>query len=107
MVTKQEKITHAIQFKSSLTNNKNLLYQTTTGINDSSVAAYYKLMVESAVNLGAEKSEAETQMLQVLNFETQLANVSRSPMSGGCNDARCAPQCYAAPVTIHYHPQFN
>lgn len=40
------------------------------------MAAYYKLMVESAVFLGADKQEAESQMLQVLNFETQLANVS-------------------------------
>lgn len=44
------------------------------------MAAYYSLMVESAIILGADRHEAETQMLDVLNFETQLANVSsRSP----------------------------
>lgn len=40
------------------------------------MAAYYGLMVESASFLGAERREAEQQMLEVLNFETQLANVS-------------------------------
>lgn len=46
------------------------------GLNDSAVAAYYNLMVESATILGAERQEAESQMLEVLAFETQLANVS-------------------------------
>lgn len=36
-------------------------------------------MVESAVFLGADRREAEQQMLQVLNLETQLANVSTKP----------------------------
>lgn len=40
------------------------------------MAAYYSLMVESASILGADRSEAEAQMLDVLNFEIQLANVS-------------------------------
>lgn len=48
------------------------------GLNDSAVAAYYNLMVESATILGAERHEAESQMLDVLAFETQLANVSRT-----------------------------
>lgn len=42
------------------------------------MAAYYSLMVESAVLLGAERREAEQQLLEVLNFETMLANVSVS-----------------------------
>ena len=46
------------------------------GLNDSAVAAYFNLMVESATNLGASKRDAEQQMLDVLNFETTLANVS-------------------------------
>jgi len=40
------------------------------------VAAYYNLMVESATILGADRREAEIQMLDALAFETQLANVS-------------------------------
>ena len=48
----------------------------TPGLNDSAVAAYYSLMVESAVLLGAERREAEQQLRDVLNFETTLANVS-------------------------------
>lgn len=33
------------------------------GLNDSAVAGYYKLMVESAVMLGADRSRAEKEML--------------------------------------------
>lgn len=33
------------------------------GLNDSAVAGYYKLMVESAVMLGAERTRAEKEML--------------------------------------------
>lgn len=55
-----------------MTNQHNLA----PGLNDSAVAAYYSLMVESAVILGAERREAEQQLLDVLNFETTLANVS-------------------------------
>lgn len=51
------------------------------GLNDSAVAAYYSLMVQSATILGAERREAEAQMLEVLAFETQLANVSSSSIS--------------------------
>lgn len=50
--------------------------QLATGLNDSAVSAYYSLMVESATILGANRQEAEQQLLEVLNFETTLANVS-------------------------------
>ncbi|KAH9507107.1 NEDD8 protease nep2 [Dermatophagoides farinae] len=43
------------------------------GLNDSSVAAYYKLMVDSAVFLGANRTIAEKEMLDALQFETTLA----------------------------------
>ncbi|XP_054160650.1 neprilysin-2-like isoform X2 [Oppia nitens] len=46
------------------------------GLNDTAVAGYYKLMVESAVILGANRSSAEEEMLETLNFETVLANYS-------------------------------
>jgi len=46
------------------------------GLNDSAVAGYYKLMVESAVILGADRAQAEKDMLEALQFETILANVS-------------------------------
>lgn len=39
-------------------------------------------MVESATILGAERREAESQMLDVLAFETQLANVSIQRATG-------------------------
>lgn len=39
--------------------------------------AYYKLMVDIAILLGAEYDYAQQQMQQVLNFETKLANVSQ------------------------------
>ncbi|XP_022251669.1 membrane metallo-endopeptidase-like 1 [Limulus polyphemus] len=46
------------------------------GLNDSGVAAYYRLMVDSAVLLGATREAAEEQMLESLNFEITLANFS-------------------------------
>lgn len=45
------------------------------GLNDSAVAGYFKLMVESAVILGADRERAEKDMLEALAFETILANV--------------------------------
>ncbi|CAG2167395.1 unnamed protein product, partial [Oppiella nova] len=45
------------------------------GMNDSSVAAYYDLMVKSAVLLGGQQNTAKKQMMEVLEFETLLANV--------------------------------
>ena len=45
------------------------------GIEDPSVAAYYRFMVDSAILLGAKKSDAEKQMQEVLDFEMNLANV--------------------------------
>ena len=38
--------------------------------------AYLKLMVETTTLLGADKSYATEEMSKVLEFETQLANVS-------------------------------
>uniref|UniRef100_T1JUD6 Peptidase M13 N-terminal domain-containing protein n=1 Tax=Tetranychus urticae TaxID=32264 RepID=T1JUD6_TETUR len=46
------------------------------GLNDSAVQGYYKLMVESAVMLGADRQKAEKDMLEALAFETILANFS-------------------------------
>lgn len=46
------------------------------GLNDTTVAAYFGLMVESAVMLGASRSEARKQMLEALEFETSLARIS-------------------------------
>src|SRR5699024_6073225 len=44
------------------------------GLNDSAVAAYYKLMVNRAVVLGANRSTAEKEMYEALQFETTLAS---------------------------------
>ena len=46
------------------------------GLNDTSVAAYFNMMVESAVQLGADKNLAQKELTEVLKFETKLANVS-------------------------------
>ncbi|KAG9511152.1 Neprilysin-2, partial [Fragariocoptes setiger] len=47
------------------------------GFNDTTVAAYYQLMIESAWLLGAPRDDTTRQaMLDVLNFETNLAKLS-------------------------------
>lgn len=46
------------------------------GFNDTTVAAYYDSMVESAVMLGASRQEARRQMAEALEFETSLAKIS-------------------------------
>lgn len=46
------------------------------GMEDTTVGAYYKLMVESAVMLGANRQVASKQMLEALEFETSLAKIS-------------------------------
>ncbi|XP_076320218.1 neprilysin-2-like [Tachypleus tridentatus] len=46
------------------------------GLSDSGVAAYYKLMIDSAVLLGASQEDAEEQMLKALDFEITLAKIS-------------------------------
>lgn len=46
------------------------------GLNDSSTAAYFKLMVKSAVQLGAEESFAQEELEKALDFEIALANFS-------------------------------
>ena len=46
------------------------------GLNDSSTAAYYQLMVKSAKLLGADESTVENELLKALHFEMALANVS-------------------------------
>nr|WBW70053.1 venom protein [Lampona murina] len=44
------------------------------GLNDSSTTAYFKLMVDSAKLLGADRNTVENELLKVLHFETALAN---------------------------------
>uniref|UniRef100_T1IPL6 Peptidase M13 N-terminal domain-containing protein n=1 Tax=Strigamia maritima TaxID=126957 RepID=T1IPL6_STRMM len=46
------------------------------GFNDSLVQAYYNLMINVAVLLGANKADAHEQLKESLQFETQLANFS-------------------------------
>ena len=55
-----------------LPNRKYLL----KGINDSTVSAYYETMVDIALALGAQnKTRVREEMMDVINFETKLANV--------------------------------
>jgi membrane metallo-endopeptidase-like protein 1 len=46
------------------------------GVDDKVVKAYYNYMVDLAVIFGAERSVAETELMESLKFEMQLANVS-------------------------------
>ncbi|XP_058117958.1 neprilysin-2-like [Anopheles ziemanni] len=46
------------------------------GINDPIVSAYYDYMVDLAVLLGADKARAKLELLESLNFEMTLANIS-------------------------------
>ena len=48
------------------------------GLQDGQVGAYYTYMTELVTMLGAERKQAELQMLEVLIFETELANISLS-----------------------------
>jgi hypothetical protein len=47
------------------------------GFDDKIVQAYYKYMVDIAVILGANRERARTELKESLEFEIQLANVSR------------------------------
>lgn len=46
------------------------------GIEDINVKAYYDFMVDAAVIFGANKSDAERELLDSLKFEIELAKVS-------------------------------
>lgn len=46
------------------------------GLDDRIVNAYYRYMVDIAVLFGANKEVAEKELLESLNFEIKLANVS-------------------------------
>lgn len=46
------------------------------GFNETLVSAYYDYMVDMAVLFGADKEKAKKEMLDSLNFEMALANVS-------------------------------
>ncbi|RWS27688.1 Membrane metallo-endopeptidase-like 1 [Leptotrombidium deliense] len=45
------------------------------GFNNSLYSAYYKLMVDCAIKFGANNDSAHIEMMDVIKFETQLANV--------------------------------
>lgn len=46
------------------------------GLNDSSTAAYFNMMVKSALLLGANEIDAKSELMESLEFETTLAKVS-------------------------------
>lgn len=45
------------------------------GLEDKIVKAYYEYMVDIAVIYGAERSRAERELMESLEFEMKLANV--------------------------------
>lgn len=47
------------------------------GLDDRAVKAYYSFMVDNAVIFGANKSRAEVELKEALEFEIKLANVSK------------------------------
>lgn len=51
------------------------------GLNDKIVKAYYNYMVDIAVIYGADRSRAESELMDSLNFEIALANVNRNLFS--------------------------
>lgn len=64
-----------------LPNRKYLL----KGMNDSTVSAYYDTMVDMALALGAQnKSRVQQEMMDVIHFETKLANVNTFSISSLC-----------------------
>ena len=46
------------------------------GLEDKIVKAYYEYMVDIAVIYGADRSRAERELMESLEFEMKLANVS-------------------------------
>lgn len=48
------------------------------GINDKNVKAYFDFMVENAIIFGANRTTAEIEMKDALEFEIKLANVRAS-----------------------------
>ena len=46
------------------------------GLEDKDVQAYFDYMKDVALLLGAEKSSVDTEMLEVIKFEIQIANIS-------------------------------
>ena len=48
------------------------------GLQHTEVAAYLSYMVDIATMLGAERQQAEVEMLEVVQFEMELANISLS-----------------------------
>lgn len=47
------------------------------GVEDPIVKAYHEYMVDLAVILGAERTRAEAELFESLNFEIALANVHK------------------------------
>lgn len=50
------------------------------GVNDTSVKAYKKLMVKSALKLGADPNTIESTVDEMFEFETLMAKVSHHPV---------------------------
>ncbi|KAG8183511.1 hypothetical protein JTE90_003861 [Oedothorax gibbosus] len=48
------------------------------GLNDTAISEYFKLMVNSAEKLGANRQKAEEELAETLKFEITLANWTRS-----------------------------
>lgn len=51
-------------------------YWIESGLDDTTTAAYYMKMVESAKYLGADNATVEKELLEALHFEMALANVN-------------------------------
>lgn len=89
------------------------------GMNDTAVAGYYKLMVESAVMLGAERSRAEKEMLDgndgsnivsrdslTLSLPFQLFT-SRRFLPTSVRHSLCAPHFLICPFLFPVSSQYS
>lgn len=62
------------------------------GLNSTIVRAYSEYMIDMAVLYGADRARAEKELMDSLNFEIKLANVSDlfilyAKTTSGCNDS--------------------
>lgn len=70
------------------------------GIEDTNVKAYYDFMVDAAVIFGANKSQAELELLDSLKFEIELAKVQNDKCTKKPEMDVCAYPLFALPLFI-------
>lgn len=77
------------------------------GINDSVVQAYYEYMVDMAVIFGANITRAKEELLDVLEFESSLANVCKKNKNKKEYFYFILPMIYSLFPFFHLQTDFN